>query len=201
VFLRVRASEVAMVVALLCKRLAIYAMALVGAVSCGSRRPSLPSVPPTFATIEIPPPAPPAPPEPAPGPAVAFETDEDIFGKKTIEELNAEKHLSDIHFELDSASIREADRDVLEKNAEWLKRWPSVRAAIEGHCDSRGTAEYNLALGDRRASSVRTYLVNLGVPAERLTSVSKGKEQPVCLHEHESCWQQNRRGSFTITAK
>ncbi len=72
---------------------------------------------------------------------------------------------------------------------------------MEGHCDSRGSAEYNLALGTRRASAVKDYLVNLGVPAGRVAVLSKGKEAPVCTDENESCWQQNRRGHFVITAK
>ena len=72
---------------------------------------------------------------------------------------------------------------------------------VEGHADSRGTAEYNLALGEKRANAVRAYLVNLGVAADRLTIVSKGKEAPFCTEENESCWQQNRRGHFVITAK
>ena len=72
---------------------------------------------------------------------------------------------------------------------------------VEGHADSRGTAEYNLALGERRASAVRDYLVNLGVGANRITVVSKGKESPFCTEENETCWQQNRRGHFVITAK
>ena len=72
---------------------------------------------------------------------------------------------------------------------------------VEGHCDSRGSAEYNLALGSRRAMAVKDYLASLGVPANRVTVVSKGKEQPVCTEESEACWQQNRRGHFLITAK
>jgi peptidoglycan-associated lipoprotein len=72
---------------------------------------------------------------------------------------------------------------------------------VEGHADSRGTAEYNLALGERRATAVRNYLVNLGIPADRIQVVSKGKEAPFCAEENESCWQQNRRGHFVFTAK
>jgi peptidoglycan-associated lipoprotein len=72
---------------------------------------------------------------------------------------------------------------------------------LEGHADSRGSSEYNLALGTRRANSVKNYLVNLGVPATRITVVSKGKESPFCTEENESCWQQNRRGHFVVTAK
>jgi peptidoglycan-associated lipoprotein len=90
---------------------------------------------------------------------------------------------------------------MLQKNADWLKRWTSTQITVEGHCDSRGSSEYNLALGNRRATAVKDYLVNLGVPTTRITVVSKGKEQPVCTEENEACWQQNRRGHFIITAK
>jgi peptidoglycan-associated lipoprotein len=89
----------------------------------------------------------------------------------------------------------------LTANANYLKRWTSVRFNIEGHCDERGTAEYNLGLGDRRANAVKAYLVELGVPADRITVVSKGKETPFCSEHNEACWQQNRRGHFVITAK
>lgn len=82
-----------------------------------------------------------------------------------------------------------------------MRRWNSVRVAIEGHCDSRGTAESNLALGDRRAVVVRDYLVSLGVSAERVSTLSKGKEQLFCHDEIEECWQANRRAHFVITKR
>jgi peptidoglycan-associated lipoprotein len=82
-----------------------------------------------------------------------------------------------------------------------MKRWSSTKIMIEGHCDSRGTSEYNLALGERRAKAVQDYLVGLGIPATRLQTLSKGKEQPFCVDENDACWQQNRRGHFIITAK
>ncbi len=89
----------------------------------------------------------------------------------------------------------------MQKNAAFLKQRPSVRILIEGHADSRGTNEYNLALGERRADAVRDYMVSLGVTAERITIVSKGEEQPFCREETETCWHQNRRGHFLVTAK
>jgi peptidoglycan-associated lipoprotein len=82
-----------------------------------------------------------------------------------------------------------------------MKRWSSLKISVEGHCDERGTAEYNLALGERRANAVRTYLTSLGVGGDRMTVVSKGKEQPFCNDKNEACYQQNRRGHFIITAK
>ena len=104
-------------------------------------------------------------------------------------------------FDLDAATLRDDGRAVLSKNAEYLKRWSTVRITVEGHADSRGTPEYNLALGGRRAASVKDYLVSLGIAADRIVTVSKGKEQPTCTEETEACWQQNRRGHSIITAK
>jgi peptidoglycan-associated lipoprotein len=128
-------------------------------------------------------------------------TEEQLFAQKTLDQLNAEKPLAEVYFDLDESSIRDDARPILQRNADWMKRWTSTQVTIEGHCDSRGSAEYNLALGTRRATSVKDYLVNLGVPANRITVVTKGKEQPVCSEENESCWQQNRRGHSIITAK
>ena len=104
-------------------------------------------------------------------------------------------------FDLDSSTIREDAKAPLQRDADWLKRWTSTAIMVEGHCDSRGSSEYNLALGTRRADAVKAYLATLGVAESRLTVISKGKEQPVCSDENESCWQQNRRGNFIITAK
>ena len=128
-------------------------------------------------------------------------TDDQLFAKKTLEQVNAEKPLGEVFFDLDESTIRDDARPVLQRNADWMKRWPSTQVTVEGHCDSRGSSEYNLALGARRASSVKDYLVSLGVPANRITIVSKGKEQPVCTQENEACWQQNRRGFSIVTAK
>ena len=109
--------------------------------------------------------------------------------------------MDDVFFDLDEFSVRDDAKPALQKDAEWMKKWTSVQVTLEGHCDSRGSAEYNLGLGNRRASAVKEYLVSLGVPATRVTVVSKGKEQPFCSDETESCWQQNRRGHFVITSK
>jgi peptidoglycan-associated lipoprotein len=160
-----------------------------------------PAPPPPAPTAPAPPPPPPAPPPPAPAPAPPPLTEEEIFNRKTVEQLNAERPLDDVYFDLDKSEIREDAKGRLQKDADWLKKWTSTQISVEGHCDSRGSAEYNLALGSRRANAVKEYLTNLGVPAGRLTLVSKGKEQPVCADNGESCWQQNRRGHFVITAK
>ncbi|MEQ1870550.1 MAG: peptidoglycan-associated lipoprotein Pal [Vicinamibacterales bacterium] len=137
---------------------------------------------------------------PAPRPPAPL-TEEQIFAQKSLEQLNAEKPLGDVYFDLDQSSVRDDSRSVLQGTATWMKRWNSTQVTVEGHCDARGSSEYNLALGTRRATSVKDYLVSLGVPAERVTVITKGKEQPACTDDNESCWQQNRRGHFIITAK
>jgi peptidoglycan-associated lipoprotein len=104
-----------------------------------------------------------------------------------------------VHFALNQYNIEDSDRGTLSKQAAWLARYPSVRLTIEGHCDERGTREYNLALGARRANAVKEFLVAQGVPADRLETVSYGKERPVCTESGEDCWSQNRRGVSVIT--
>jgi len=119
----------------------------------------------------------------------------------SLDELNSQRPLDDVLFDYDSSALTESARSILQENAEWLERWTSTRITVEGHCDSRGTNEYNLALGERRANAVRDYLVSLGVPSARVQIVSKGEEEPQCTIEAESCWSQNRRGHSIITAK
>jgi peptidoglycan-associated lipoprotein len=161
--------------------------------------PAPPPPPPPAVTPAPPPPPPPPAARPAPPPAPLSE--EEIFRNKTLEQLNAEKPLDDVFFELDKSDIKDEGRTSLQKDADWMKKWTSTSVTVEGHCDSRGSSEYNLALGSRRAEAVKAYLVSLGIPDGRVTIVSKGKEQPFCNEENESCWQQNRRGHFVITAK
>jgi peptidoglycan-associated lipoprotein len=105
-----------------------------------------------------------------------------------------------VHFDYDKYEVLEADRAVLQRQAAWLGKYPSVRVTIEGHCDERGTREYNLALGARRANAVKEYLVSLGVSAGRVETISYGKERPMCTESNESCYAQNRRGVTTITS-
>jgi peptidoglycan-associated lipoprotein len=128
-------------------------------------------------------------------------SEDELFAQKSLEQLNAEKPLGDVFFALDESTIKEDGKASLTTDAAWLKRWTSAKVSVEGHCDERGTAEYNLGLGDRRANAVKDYLVSLGVSADRIVVVSKGKEAPFCSESNESCWQQNRRGHFVITAK
>jgi peptidoglycan-associated lipoprotein len=161
--------------------------------------PVAPPPPPPAAPVT--PPPPPPPPAPAPAPPPRPLTEEEIFARKNTPLAELSRQLDDVYFDLDKSEIREDAKSHLQKNADWMKKWTSTQITVEGHCDSRGSAEYNLALGSRRANAVKEYLTNLGVPAGRLTVVSKGKEQPVCSENGESCWQQNRRGHFVITAK
>jgi peptidoglycan-associated lipoprotein len=174
-----------------------------GIAACGKKpAPAPPAPPPPPPTAPAAPPAPPPPAPPPPSaPAPPALTEEEIFAKKTLEQLNAERPLADVFFNLDEATVRDDARPALQKNAEWLKRWASTRITVEGHCDERGSAEYNLALGDRRGNAVKDYLVSLGVNANRINVVTKGKESPFCNEAGEGCWQQNRRGHFLITAK
>ena len=105
-----------------------------------------------------------------------------------------------VHFEYDKYDVKDADRDILQRQAAWLQRYPQVRVTVEGHCDERGTREYNLALGARRANAVKEYLVSVGVSSSRVDTISYGKERPMCTESNESCWSQNRRGVTTITS-
>ena len=161
--------------------------------------PMPPPPPPPAAPPTPPPPAPPPPPAAAPAPRPLSE--EEIFARKSVDQLNAEHVIDDVFFDLDKSNVRDDAKPTLQKDADWLKRWGSTKVMVEGHGDERGSAEYNLALGERRATAVRSYLVNLGIANDRIQVVSKGKEAPVCTDANESCWQQNRRGHFVITAK
>jgi peptidoglycan-associated lipoprotein len=152
--------------------------------------------------------APARPPAPAPPPRAAAApappralTEDEIFSRESLDALNAAHPLSDAFFDYDQKTLRDDARAALSRNAQWLNRWTSTRITVQGQCDERGSAEYNLALGDERAKAVRDYLTSLGVPEARIAVVSLGKEQPVCSDESENCWSQNRRGHFVITAK
>jgi peptidoglycan-associated lipoprotein len=128
-------------------------------------------------------------------------TEAEIWAGKSVADLMREGVLADVYFDLDMYGVREDARGPLQANADYLKKWSSLRITVEGHCDERGTAEYNIALGERRSNAIKGYLVSLGVPESSITVISKGKETPFCSESNEACWQQNRRGHFVITAK
>jgi peptidoglycan-associated lipoprotein len=135
-------------------------------------------------TVNVPPP-PPTPPPPAPKPP-------DV----SIDEL-FRQNVKDIHFDFDKADIKSDQVGVLQGNANWLKNNPNVRFTIEGNCDERGSEEYNLGLGDRRANATKEFLISQGVAANRIMTVSYGEERPICRESTEDCYAQNRRAHFT----
>ena len=170
--------------------------------ACGKKKVATPA--PAPAPPPSPPPTtPPAPPAPAPPPPAppAAPTEDELFAKMSLDELNAKGVLADVFFALDSIELGSDARSVLQKNTDYLKRRASTKVLVEGHADARGTNEYNLALGERRAGAARDYVVSLGIPVDRITIVSKGEEQPVCREDNEACWAKNRRGHFIFTAK
>ncbi len=114
------------------------------------------------------------------------------------QEFTAVPELKDIHFDFDRYDIRPGDAVVLDANAAWLKQHPNMLVLIEGHCDERGTNEYNLALGERRAKAAMNYLVAQGVQSDRITIISYGEERPACFEKGESCWAKNRRAHFLV---
>jgi peptidoglycan-associated lipoprotein len=123
-------------------------------------------------------------------PPTAEPTQDEIFTRE----------VRDAYFDFNKADIRADARTALAQTAQYLRSYPNERVTVEGHCDERGSTEYNLALGDRRASAVKQYLVSLGISGDRINTVSFGKEKPFCMQSTEDCYQQNRRGHF-IRAK
>ena len=118
-----------------------------------------------------------------------------------LAQLNAQGYLEDAFFDTDRFDLTPASRETLTKNAAWLQKHPTIFILVEGHCDERNTREYNLALGERRASAVRDYLVFLGISVQRIQIISYGEERPFALGNHESAWQLNRRSHFVIVAR
>jgi peptidoglycan-associated lipoprotein len=159
---------------------------------------SKPKTEPVKPTTPVAPPL--APPPPAPH-EVAQTDEYSKLKAMGADEIDRMGILADIHFAYDKADIRDEDRAILSKNADALKKFDFLKVTVEGHCDERGTVEYNLALGERRAKVAYDYLVSLGVPADRLKTVSYGKEVPVCKENTEDCWARNRRDRFTVTGK
>jgi peptidoglycan-associated lipoprotein len=183
-------------------RAALVLLLMISAAACAKKQPPIARPlppPPPEATPVAPPPEPAAPvaevpPEPTPVP-------EDTLTAGSLDEINKNSPLKPVFFELDSSEVDGAGQKVLDANAEVLKRYTGWQISIEGHCDERGTAEYNLALGERRAIAARNYLVSLGIPADRIKTVSYGKEFPFDPGHNEEAWSKNRRAHFVVTAK
>jgi len=182
----------------------VASAALVTAVACGKKTPPVarPAPPPPTTTAATPP-GPPAPPEPAREPVgvPAEPVRDDAISSASLDDLNKNSPLKPVYFELDSSELSAANQKALDDNAALLKRYPSWAVTVEGHCDERGTAEYNLALGERRAIAARAYLVSLGIAADRLRTVSYGKEFPFDPGHDETAFAKNRRAHFVITSK
>jgi len=171
--------------------------------ACGGNKPPVakplpPPPPPPESTAS----RPPLPPEPVPEPVrvPAEPLREDGIRSGNIDEINRNSPLKPVFFDYDSSDLSPAAKSALDENAGVLKKYGTWVLTIEGHCDERGTPEYNLALGERRAVSARTYLVALGIAADRLRNVSYGKEFPFDPGHDEAAWAKNRRAHFVITA-
>ncbi|HEV8716562.1 MAG TPA: peptidoglycan-associated lipoprotein Pal [Candidatus Binatia bacterium] len=134
---------------------------------------------------------------PAPGESNLPPSEGDIT-RRRLENYGEGGPLQDIHFAYDSFELSSEARDTLRVNSDWLRSNSQAKVEVEGHCDDRGTSEYNLALGAKRAKAARDYLVSLGVSPERLSTISYGEEVPLCHESTESCWAQNRRAHFLV---
>jgi len=128
-------------------------------------------------------------------------SEEEIFLQKSLEQINKEKPLANIYFDYDKALIRDDAKPVLETNAAWLTKFKTIKILIEGHCDERGTEEYNMALGEKRAKAAMDYLTTLGIGMGRMKILSYGKSQPVEPGHNEAAWQKNRRDQFLVIEK
>jgi len=164
----------------------VSALLLAGA--CTTKPEAVAVAPPPAPAPMAPPPRalPPAPPPIARGPIPGSAEDFRVNVGDTV------------HFGYNEYNIEDNDKGVLGRQAQWLAKYPSVRVTVEGHADERGTREYNLALGARRANAVKEYLVSQGVSTARVETVSYGKERPICTESNEACWSQNRRGVTTV---
>ena len=182
------------------KKLIIYSLAITlvfsFAVSC-KKKPK-----------EVPPPPPPQTQEQPPvekveAPVVQEPqlTEEELLLQKSLDQINREKPLGTIYFDYDRAVIRDDARATMDGNAAWLKKFGTVKILVEGHCDERGTEEYNLALGEKRAKSAQDYLLSLGIASVRVKIISYGKSQPINPGHDENSWQMNRRAQFLIIEK
>jgi peptidoglycan-associated lipoprotein len=182
--------------------LILTAASLIVSGACGKKKPPVarPMPPPATTPREA---RPPTPPEPVNEPTIVppEPVRDDTIASASLDDLNRNSPLKPVFFALDSDELTTEAQKSLDDNAALLKRYSTWAVTIEGHCDERGTAEYNLALGERRAVAARAYLVSLGVPADRLRTVSYGKEFPFDPGHDESAYSKNRRAHFVVTAK
>ena len=186
------------------KLITVTVVLMLAVSACAKKKPPVARpMPPPTATTASGPTAPPPPPKPINEPVVVPPEPlrDDAIGSKSLDDLNRESPLRPVFFDLDSFDVSTDGQQVLQANAKVLKQYPSWQITIEGHCDERGTAEYNLALGERRALAAKTYLVSLGIPADKVRTVSYGKEFPFDPGHDDGAWSKNRRAHFVITAK
>ena len=183
--------------------LAALVMLAISVAACAKKeppvaRPMPPPPPPVESTAR-----PPAPPEPVPEPAPVppMPVTDDAVGSRSRDDNHRDAPRKPVFYGLDQADVDGAGQQALQSNADVLKKYGTWQITIEGHCDERGTAEYNLALGERRAVAARTYLVSLGISADRIKTVSYGKEFPFDPAHNEAAWAKNRRAHFVVTAK
>jgi peptidoglycan-associated lipoprotein len=184
---------------------AILLLMVMSVAACGKKqapvaRPMPPPVPGATSTTGS---RPPAPPEPVAEPTIVppEPVRDDAIASASLDDLNRNSPLKPVFFEYDSSDLSPDAQKTLDENAATMKKYPSWAVTIEGHCDERGTAEYNLALGERRSVTARAYLVSLGIPADRIRTVSYGKEFPFDPGHSETSFSKNRRAHFVITAK
>jgi len=184
---------------------AVVLLMLTGVAGCGKKqapvaRPMPPPVPGATSTSGS---RPPAPPEPVAEPTIVppEPVRDDAIASASLDDLNRNSPLKPVFFEYDSSDLSPEAQRTLDENAGTMKKYPTWAVTIEGHCDERGTAEYNLALGERRSVAARAYLVSLGIPADRIRTVSYGKEFPFDPGHSETAFSKNRRAHFVITAK
>jgi peptidoglycan-associated lipoprotein len=184
-------------------RFSIVLALAIGAAACGGNAPPVARPAPPPPSTATAPARPPAPPEPVAEPTIVppEPVPADSISSASLDDLNRNSPLKPVFFDYDSAEVAAAGQATLAENAAVLKQFPSWTVTIEGHCDERGAAEYNLALGERRAVAARSYLVSLGIPTDRLRTVSYGKEFPFDPGHDDAAYAKNRRAHFVITAK
>jgi len=183
----------------------VLLLVVMSVAGCGKKQAPIarPMPPPFPGATTTPPSRPPAPPEPVAEPTIVppEPVRDDAIASASLDDLNRNSPLKPVFFDLDSSDLSPEAQRALDENAATIKKYPSWAVTIEGHCDERGTAEYNLALGERRSVAARAYLVSLGIPADRVRTVSYGKEFPFDPGHDEAAFRKNRRAHFVITAK